>query len=345
MPVLITIAAYLRDVSDENKTLYLPGSGFMLVGKTPGSYAVAATHALSGMTAQQQVSVDNLYTKLVYIQVYPAISCNINYRNGDGKPMNIDITDMIKTRLGTSVLPGQTLKLYLVVSRTDGSRQYVFSRPITIYNLIDIPSLITMAQGNGALTALKNTVIQSINMLSQPGDQGDGEIKAVLGYLMGSTVGLEVNETENPLVYEATFRMAIGSYKSSKPSGVFVGSGAEQSLSYTPGVSDIKAMTKRSFVQKSLSKMNKSNFGTQKIYSGGAFIEGSCGLHAGASCGRACWCENRRSHHRLNRTWQSLYLRRYARQPGRFFDRQNGDHHNRPGRKVQADKRAASPCG
>ena len=193
-----------------------------------------------------------------------------------------NVTEAVKAQFGTSVLPGQILRLYPVLSKTDGSARYVFSTPLRLQNLMNIPSLSTLARSGGELDALKNTVIQTINMSKQPDDKGDGEMKKVLDYLSsmnlkGSTVGLEVNETDDPLVYVATFRMAIGSYKSSNPSGVFVGSGESSSFSATPGMSDMKAMSKGTFLTKSMQELKDSTKGmssNKKVYGGGVLIEG-----------------------------------------------------------------------
>lgn len=90
-------------------------------------------------------------------------------------------------------------------------------------------------------------------------------------YLNSTSIGLEINPTDDPLVYNGIIRVAVGSYSKDNPSGVFLGGDQTTSLSFLPGLSDIKAMSKGTFMKKAKEEMNKAR-GLYKRYGGGAYI-------------------------------------------------------------------------
>ncbi|HBR02915.1 MAG TPA: hypothetical protein DD738_09915 [Ruminiclostridium sp.] len=193
-----------------------------------------------------------------------------------------DITVMLKYRAARAIKPGGRANYYLCIRSIDGSREIKLSKPLEVQNLINVPDMDNLFKTRGGeqgdLVAFYSSIWQ---MCRNSGDVNSTEdndaVKPSLDFLKDysldySSIGLEIQSTDDPLVYRGIIRFAAGSYSKDNPSGLFVGSGEKTSFKFMPGPSDIKAMAKGTFLKKAKEAMNAKG-GSFKSYGGGAYID------------------------------------------------------------------------
>lgn len=173
---------------------------------------------------------------------------------------------------------------YYVLFIRDFNNQWnlKLSNQFEIQNLQNIPnmgeSLIWKKNSPGELTELYNYFLEMYGIpgkMSYPDDSDAvwDALEILKDFSLDkASIGLEIKPTDDPLVYRGIIRLAVGSYKDSNPSGVFLGGEDTSRFSFTPGFSDIKAMAKGKFLEKAKEEMNKSS-GIKKTYVGGAYID------------------------------------------------------------------------
>ena len=178
--------------------------------------------------------------------------------------------------------PGEVHRFYLVIRDFYATEEIKLSRFIEVQDLSQVPnmedSLLRSGYEEGDLTKLYISLWDLTFNAGKVGFNEDKDaVKDALRIMSGhmldtSTLGLELQATDDPLVYKGIIRFAVGSYSKDNPSGLFVGSGEKSSFNFLPGFSDVKAMAKGEYLKKAKEEMNKSS-GKYKRYGGGAYIE------------------------------------------------------------------------
>ncbi len=97
------IAWHIDEIGEDNisfdftgsgsPSTFLPGSRFLLRGKSGGYSKITATHIATGMEAELDITVDNIEEKLFLFQAYPAQKCQVSYTNGDNKYKSLETND------------------------------------------------------------------------------------------------------------------------------------------------------------------------------------------------------------------------------------------------------------
>ncbi|WP_027630683.1 S-layer homology domain-containing protein [Ruminiclostridium cellobioparum] len=194
-----------------------------------------------------------------------------------------DIRSMVSYISGTKYWPGEIHRFYPVINAFDGHEQIKLSKFIEVQDLSRVPNMEGSLESNtygeeGDLFKLYKSLWDLTKNAGNVGfNENKDAVKDALGILSGhyldtSSLGLEIQATDDPLVYKGIIRFAVGSYSKDNPSGVFVGSGEKSSFNFLPGFSDVKAMAKGEYLKKAKEEMNKSR-GKYKRYGGGAYIE------------------------------------------------------------------------
>lgn len=193
-----------------------------------------------------------------------------------------DITNML-TYYSSTIKPGEISYFYTYIRSADRNREIRLLKHLEVQNLRNIPDM-SSSLTSGAY--LKEGDLRKIykSFWEMSGSSEDisfsddkDAVKDALDMMKGyhintNSIGLEIQSTDDPLVYKGIIRFAVGSYSKDNPSGVFVGSGEKTRFNFMPGFSDMKAMAKGTFLKKAKEEMNKSrNF--YKTYGGGAYME------------------------------------------------------------------------
>lgn len=154
-------------------------------------------------------------------------------------------------------------------------------KPITIAMQTSIPCMESMS--GGALKAVAEDIKESVKGASYLNFTEDNDhIKASLDFLAkysidSSSIRLEVEPTEDPLVYKGTIKFAAGDITKDNPSGVYLkDDGSAGKFKFLPGVSDVKAMSKGDYLKKSVKQLDKNMGGyggKYKKFGGGAYLE------------------------------------------------------------------------
>ena len=179
--------------------------------------------------------------------------------------------------------PGQVHRFYPVIRDFYDREQIKLSRFIEVQDLTRVPNMEDSLNRNvyddeGDLVKLYTSLWYLTKDAGKVGfDEDEDAVKDSLRILSGhmldtSSLGLEVQSTDDPLVYKGIIRFAVGSYSKDNPSGLFVTSGETSSFNFMPGFSDVKAMAKGEFIKNAKQEMSKSS-GKYKRYGGGAYIE------------------------------------------------------------------------
>ncbi|MEA4934910.1 MAG: S-layer homology domain-containing protein [Lawsonibacter sp.] len=171
--------------------------------------------------------------------------------------------------------PGEKTKLYPMIRSTDGSLEIKLAKPISIQNFFGIPKMDSILHSGGDGYEICDLLF-GINAVNLPFSDDNEAVKSALEKLAGyglssASFGIEVKSTNNPLVYKGIIRYAAGSYSADNPSGVFVGSGETSSYNFMPGVSDVKAMSKGTFLKDAKKEMSNSH--GRSVYGGGAYLQ------------------------------------------------------------------------
>jgi hypothetical protein len=187
-----------------------------------------------------------------------------------------DIRNALRYAMTYTVAPGEKVAFYPVIRSTDGSTEIRLSKPVQVLNLLGMPRMDELKHGdtdyNRIFWLLSDTSSDSAD-LSFTGDSAAvrDALDLLEDYAIYSvSMGLEVQSTDDPLVYKGIIRYAAGSYSGDNPSGVFVGSGEATDYNFLPGLSDVKAMAKGTFLKKAKEEMNRRG---GKVYGGGAYLE------------------------------------------------------------------------
>ena len=179
--------------------------------------------------------------------------------------------------------PGEIHRFYPLISDFNGHEQIKLSKFIEVQDLSRVPNMADSLQSGvyGDEGDLRKLYLSLWDLTVGSGDIGFDEdkdaVKDALSIMSGyyldtSSLGLEIQATDDPLVYKGIIRFAVGSYSKDNPSGVFVGSGKNTSFNFLPGFSDVKAMAKGEYLKKAREAMYKSR-GLYKRYGGGAYME------------------------------------------------------------------------
>ncbi|MBQ5970396.1 MAG: cadherin-like beta sandwich domain-containing protein [Clostridia bacterium] len=78
------------DIRNYAYTTYTPATEFALSGLSDGETTITATHARTGMRADQDVKVETLTDQLYLFQCYPQVKTTLSYTNGDGQEKTLD---------------------------------------------------------------------------------------------------------------------------------------------------------------------------------------------------------------------------------------------------------------
>ncbi len=187
-----------------------------------------------------------------------------------------DIRSALWYAMKYGVKPGERTDFYPVIRSTDGSTEIKLSKPIQVLSLLGIPKMSSLRYGETDYTNILSLITDmSSGSENLSFSDSDDAVKDALDVLKdyatySATMGLEVQSTDDPLVYKGIIRFAAGSYSKDNPSGVFVGSGEKTRFKFLPGVSDVKAMAKGTFLRKAKEEMNRLGY---KSYGGGAYLD------------------------------------------------------------------------
>lgn len=182
--------------------------------------------------------------------------------------------------------PGEKSNLYMRITAYDrydrGSiKEIKLPKPIVVQNLEGIPKMDSLA--NSDLKNISEGIESAIYGAFHAGNTGNDNVKATLDFLKDYSIGmnsirLEIEPTEDPLVYKGIIKFAAGALSRENPSGVYMvnDKGTSSTLNFMPGLSDVKFIKKGDFISKSKAQMNKNKLGakdTYKTYGGGAYLE------------------------------------------------------------------------
>lgn len=189
----------------------------------------------------------------------------------------LDFTHMLKFA-HYFIKPGDTACYYPIIRSADGEREIKLPKPLQVQNLVNVPEMdYSLRYGGRELSEIKGLLYDMAYPDEVSFSETNKAVKGAIDILKGhsldtSSFGLEIKPTDDPLVYKGIIRFAVGSYSKDNPSGVFVGSGENISYNFMPGVSDIKAMAKGTFMKMAKAERNGS-WRNYKTFGGGAYIE------------------------------------------------------------------------
>ncbi|MFA9423116.1 MAG: S-layer homology domain-containing protein, partial [Sedimentibacter sp.] len=181
------------------------------------------------------------------------------------------------------LLPGEKTNLYMniVAKDADSLTEIKLPTPIKIYNLDGIPNMDTLISGD--LAEVTNNIISTVTAPYYVTENIDNDnVKRTLDFLErysfgSSSTGLEIQATDDPLVYKGIIKFAAGDLSSENPSGVYsADENSSEKFKFMPGLSDVKAIKKGDYIKKSIAQMKKNKLGskgTYKTYGGGAYLE------------------------------------------------------------------------
>jgi hypothetical protein len=187
----------------------------------------------------------------------------------------LDFRQTVMLALNT-LKPGAVGHYSPVIRSYDGSWELKLTSTFEIQNLQNIPHMNDLLENEGELKEIYYSFMQLSVMPQKVSFSDDVDaVKAALDILETysfntSTLGLEVQSTDDPLVYRGIIRFAVGSYKESNPSGIFLGGEKTTYYKFKPEASNAKGLSKGPFLKKAKEEMNK-NF--RKTYGGGAYID------------------------------------------------------------------------
>jgi|GEM_PF-766943 len=178
---------------------------------------------------------------------------------------------------------GDIRNLYASIGYAEGEKlvSLELPKPITVSLQTNIPNMVSLS--DGALKAVADDIKKSVNGADYLNFAEDNDhVKASLDFLKkysidNNTIRLEVQPTDDPLVYKGFIKFAAGDITKDNPSGVYLkDDGSAGKYNFLPGVSDMKAMSKGDYLNKSLKQLNKNMGGyggKYKKYGGGAYLE------------------------------------------------------------------------
>ncbi|MDR7857567.1 S-layer homology domain-containing protein [Tissierella sp.] len=170
--------------------------------------------------------------------------------------------------------------LKLKISDNTSTKEIKLSDSLIVNTLIDVPKMddYLVEEIEDIAGDFQNTIMSPSNLNSGL----SGTVKDTLDFLSlyginTSSIRLEVQPTDNPLVYKGMIKFAVGDLTRENPSGVFLeDTGKDEKLSFMPEISDLKSIKKGDYLQKSKSTMEsskKKHGGFSKTYGGGAYLE------------------------------------------------------------------------
>ncbi len=179
--------------------------------------------------------------------------------------------------------PGEKSNLHMRITTYDSGsiKEIKLPKPIKVQKLEGIPKMDTLA--NSDLKNISKDIESAIYGAFHAGNTGNDNVKATLDFLKDYSIGinsirLEIEPTEDPLVYKGIIKFAAGALSRENPSGVYMvnDKGTSSTLNFMPGLSDIKSIKKGDYISKSKAQMLKNKIGakdTYKTYGGGAYLE------------------------------------------------------------------------
>ena len=178
---------------------------------------------------------------------------------------------------------GKESSLYMQITIKDENSLKIINLPAAyrVQQLTGIPGMDTLLTGE--LKDIKNDIkgtIQGPSYINLGGMDKyiEESIKFIKNYSIDSdSVRLEIEPTDNPIVYKGIIKIALGEMSEENPSGVY-SMDRESSMRYNfmPGFSDVSAMSKGAYIYRSKRYMEDSKEGyvkKSKTYGGGAYME------------------------------------------------------------------------
>lgn len=170
--------------------------------------------------------------------------------------------------------------LKLKISDDTSTKEIKLSNSLIVNTLIDVPKM-----DDYLVEEIKDIAGDFQSTIDSPSDLESGlsgTVKDTLDFLSiygvnTSSIRLEVQPTDNPLVYKGIIKFAVGDLTRENPTGVFLeDTGKDEKLSFMPEISDLKSIKKGDYLKKSKSTMEsskKKHGGLSKTYGGGAYLE------------------------------------------------------------------------
>lgn len=193
---------------------------------------------------------------------------------------SIDMKYFLNNGLKLSTGMGESVQLFPIIKRIDELTVITLSKPLILQNL-NLPSMSSSSNWENGIYDIRSNVLSAIQDAGTYSSKGEDEgVKEILESLSGSyggdSIGLELIPTEDPLVYRGIIRFSLGSYSRDNPSGLFVTQGKSSSYNYLPSVSNMKAMSKSTYIKDSKATMKEAKSGLPGrsiTYGGGSYME------------------------------------------------------------------------